>query len=71
MYPVLKLMHILNFLDTFSVGVTEGDLLSSFLSLIAAEGLNVLMYAIMEARFYTSFVVGVSFIYTSPMRLCW
>jgi len=22
MYPVLKIMHILNFLDTFSVGVT-------------------------------------------------
>jgi len=24
MYPVLKLTHILNFLDTFSVGVTFG-----------------------------------------------
>jgi len=23
MYPVLKLMHMLNFLDTFSVGVTK------------------------------------------------
>jgi hypothetical protein len=23
MYPVLKIMHVLNFLDTFSVGVTE------------------------------------------------
>jgi len=22
MYPVLKIMHMLNFLDTFSVGVT-------------------------------------------------
>jgi len=24
MYPVLKIMHLLNFLDTFSVGVTFG-----------------------------------------------
>jgi len=24
MYPILKLMHILNFVDTFSVGVTFG-----------------------------------------------
>ena len=23
MYPVLKIMHMLNFLDTFSMGVTE------------------------------------------------
>jgi len=23
MYPVLKIMHMLNFLDTFSVGVTD------------------------------------------------
>jgi len=25
MYPVLKLMHMLNFLDTFSVGVTTAE----------------------------------------------
>jgi len=25
MYPILKIMHMLNFLDTFSVGVTNGD----------------------------------------------
>jgi len=24
MYPVLKIMHMLNFLDTFSLGVTFG-----------------------------------------------
>ena len=23
MYPVLKIMHMLNFLDTFSVGITD------------------------------------------------
>ena len=24
MYPVLKIMHMLNFLDTFSMGITPG-----------------------------------------------
>jgi hypothetical protein len=23
MYPILKIMHVLNFLDTFSMGVTK------------------------------------------------
>jgi len=26
MYPVLKIMHMLNFLDTFSMGITEWDI---------------------------------------------
>jgi len=32
MYPVLKIMHMLNFLDTFSVGVTFGIIAGRFRS---------------------------------------
>jgi len=32
MYPVLKIMHILNFLDTFSVGVTTNKPAGTFRS---------------------------------------
>jgi len=32
MYPVLKIMHMLNFLHTFSVGVTFGNRAGRFRS---------------------------------------
>ena len=32
MYPVLKIMHMLNFLDTFSIGVTFGIRVGRFKS---------------------------------------
>jgi len=37
MYPVLKIMHILNLLDTFSVGVTMHGFILSFSATKAME----------------------------------
>jgi len=29
MYPVLKIMHMLNFLDTFSMGITNNNYIAA------------------------------------------
>jgi hypothetical protein len=59
MYPVLKITNMLNFLDTFSVGITDRvTLCHHFFFFWLQRVLYVLMKAVVDSQLFTGYCFG-------------